>query len=135
MDPGTQHYIDAKTEATRAQNDARFAEILARLERAPTIDELRKLVVTTAITTILTLIAAMIALFAFGADRFSGGMTAASLIYDQSAEARTMAIENAKNIREMREDIDTMREALDAMREDLDTLIRIIGERAQADSL
>lgn len=135
MDPGTQHCVDAKTEATRAQNDARFAEILARLERAPTIDELRKLVVTTAITTILTLIAAMIALFAFGADRFSGGMTAASLIYDQSAEARTMAIENAKNIREMREDIDTMREDLDAMREDLDTLIRIIGERAQADSL
>lgn len=124
MDPGTQHYIDAKTEATRAQNDARFAEILARLEQTPTIDELRKLVVTTGIA----IVAAMIALFAFGADRFGSGMTAASLIYDQSEDARQMAMENAKNIKEMRED-------LDAMREDLDTLIRIIGERAQADSL
>lgn len=128
MVPGTQHYIDAKTEATRAQNDARFAEILARLEQAPTIGELRKLIVTTAITTIFTLIAAMIALLAFGADRFGSGMTAASLIYDQSEEARQMTTENAENIREMRED-------LDAMREDLDTLVRIIGERAQADSL
>jgi len=32
MDPGTKDYIDAKTEATRAQNDARFAEVLGEMK-------------------------------------------------------------------------------------------------------
>ena len=32
VDTETQRYVDAKTEATRAQNDARFAEVITKLD-------------------------------------------------------------------------------------------------------
>lgn len=104
MDPGTKHYIDSRVEATRAQNDARFAEIMAKLSQAATADGLRNLTITNAIV----IIAAMIALFAFGADRFGSGMSAASLIYEQSDEAKRQAAENETNIKEIRDDLKTL---------------------------
>lgn len=108
MDPGIKHYIDSGDEVTRAQNDARFAEILAKLSQAATAEGLRNLTVTMVIAIVATgigIIGIMIALFAFGADRFGSGMSAATLIYEQSDEAKRRAVENERNIKEIRDDI------------------------------
>lgn len=118
MDPGTKYYIDSRDEATRAQNDARFAEVLAKLSQGATAEGQRKQTVTiviAAVTTGIAIIATMIALLAFGADRFGSGMSAASLIYEQSDDAKRRAEENEGNIKEIRDD--------------LKTLIENIGER------
>ena len=108
MDPGTKYYIDSRDEATRAQNDARFAEVLAKLSQTATADGQRKLAFTTGIA----IIAAMIALFAFGADRFGSGMSAASLVYEQSDEASRRAEQNERNIKEIRDDLKTLIESI-----------------------
>lgn len=101
MDPGIERYIDSRDEVTRARNDARFAEIMAKLSQAATAEGQRRLAVTTG----TAIIAAMIALFIFGADRFGSGMSAASPIYEQSAEAKRRAVESEKNIKETRDGI------------------------------
>ena len=123
VDPVIKHYIDSRDEVTRAQNDARFAEILAKLDRAATAEGLRNLTVTMAIAIVATgtgIIGIMIALFAFGADRFGGGTPAASLIYEQSDEAKRRDLENERNIKEIRDDIKM--------------LIETVGERNGADA-
>lgn len=82
VDSETQRYVDLKTEATRAQNDARFAEVRsdlaaigAKLDSAPS----RWTVVGAAVSLFLGLLAVL----AFAGDRFDGGMSAADLVVQQ----------------------------------------------------
>ena len=102
MDPLVKHYIDSGDELTRAQNDTRFAEIRAELSLAATAEELRNLTVTMVIAIVTTgigIIGIMIALFAFGADRFDSGMLAATQIIEQSDEANQRDMENGRDIK------------------------------------
>ncbi len=89
MDPETKTYIDAKTEATRAQNDARFADLRAdiatlitKVDAAPT-----KWTVVAATATIL---GGTLAFLAFGGDRFDGGLSASSLVVQQKENSRRL---------------------------------------------
>ena len=66
--PETQRYVDLKTDATRAQNDARFAEILVKLDNLP-----RPMTWQQCAAVVATALGIMLAILAFSADRFDGG--------------------------------------------------------------
>lgn len=97
VDLDTQNYIDAKTEATRAQNDARFAEVMSKLE---SIDR------TTAKSWTIyasagALFLGALAVWAIMGDRFDGGVQVASVTSDQAARTEILAKNNAESIAEL----------------------------------
>lgn len=86
VDPETKNYLDAKVDAVKAQNDARFAEVLGKLDGlAVRLDAMPRPVgfwqLAGLIVSAMALGLTMLALFA---DRFDGGL-AASAIKDQIA--------------------------------------------------
>lgn len=82
-------YVDLQSEKTKAQNDARFSEILSRLDRLPSLWQLFAVSAGS--------IATIFAILAFASDRFDGGL-AASAILDAAANAQVErdAIQDAK---------------------------------------
>lgn len=89
MDAETQRYVDLKADVTRAQNDARFAEVLARLDKMPSVWAMGGMFVAST----FAVIGALLAFLAYGGDRFDGGMSAASVSLQQAEEARKLAKE------------------------------------------
>lgn len=100
VDTETQRYVDAKTEATRAQNDARFSEVIngistlsTRIEGLPSAKSQFVAIVTTGAAIFLGLIAVL----AFAGDRFDGGMSAST----DGAVAREIISEQSKDIQKL----------------------------------
>ena len=67
-------YVDAQDASTRAQNDARFAEVVAKLDaiNVPTIWQIAGVAAVT--------LATAFAILAYASDRFDGGIAASGLI-------------------------------------------------------
>ncbi len=102
MNTTQKDYVDAKLGEVRAQNDARFAEILSRLERMPST--------WTVIAAGVSVFLGIVGVLAFGGDRFDGGVQVTTAAVERAIEAQRLAKENAEQIR---------------------TLIQIIGDRVQ----
>ena len=81
VDAETHRYVDAKMETVRAQNDARFAEVLAKIDGlSDRVANLKPPVSLWQIASLLAAaVAAMIGIFGVMADRFDGGIAASGL--------------------------------------------------------
>lgn len=74
VDKETKRYVDAKMDSVKAQNDARFAEVLAKLDaiNVPPIWQFAGIAFVT--------LGAAFAILAYASDRFDGGLAAGSLL-------------------------------------------------------
>lgn len=115
MDAETQRYVDLKTEATRAQNDTRFVEVLTRLDKMPSIWSVGVMFVVS----VVSIVGAVLAFLTFGGDRFDGGVGYAANSVQQAVEAREISQDNAARM----DELDTKVEAVDRK---LDVIIEII---------
>ena len=153
MDSETKNYVDARTEATRSQNEAQFARIMAKLEGSPTSEELRKSLTAQRnwiVGSAIALFTAFVTVLAFGGDRFDSGVAAATLAFESSEEARENskearenseearenseeARENSEEAREIagdnRQDIREMKDVLEAMTENLQAVVAIVNRK------
>ena len=125
VDTETRNYVDARTEATRSQNEAQFARIMARLEQTPTTRELVKWIVGSAIA----LFTAFVAVLAFGGDRFDSGVAAATLAFENSEEARENSEEAREIAEDNRKDIREIKSVLEAMTENLQAVVAIVNRK------
>ena len=125
MDSETKNYVDARTEATRSQNEAQFARIMAKLEGSPTSEELRKSLTAQRnwiVGSAIALFTASVTVLAFGGDRFDSGVAAATLAFENSEEAREIADDNRKDIR-------GIKDVLEAMTENLRAVVAIVNRK------
>ena len=97
--PETQRYVDARTEATRAQNDAKFAEVIAKIDGFP-----KPLTWQQAAAVVATGIGIVLAILAFAGDRFDGGMA----VTTDAATTKEIVSQNSKNIEALTESVDKM---------------------------
>lgn len=74
VDAETKNYVDARTEATRAENDKRFSQILDKLDGLPSKNSQTVTILGAAGALFLGLLAVL----AFAGDRFDGGMSAST---------------------------------------------------------
>ncbi len=83
--PMDREYTDAKMETVRAQNDARFAEVMAKLEiMSRTSITKRELWAATG-TSIAAILGVILAVLAFAGDRFDAGIGFSSQVAEQAA--------------------------------------------------
>lgn len=80
-------YVDARTDAVRAQNDARFAEVISKIDGlAAKIDHINTNAITwqgvwgAAAASTAAVAAIVLAVLTISGDRFDGGMTARGVI-------------------------------------------------------
>lgn len=77
VDTETKHYLDAKVDAVKAQNDARFAEVLSKIDGLnPATWWQNALLLAATVGTVF-------AILAYASDRFDGGIAAMGLIEEQ----------------------------------------------------
>lgn len=92
----SQSYIDARTDAVRAQNDARFAEVLSEIRNVGTrLDHIEKGQISSwqVWAAALTVFGAGLAVLAFGGDQFGLGAgladrQASQIERDQAQDAK-----------------------------------------------
>lgn len=88
-------YIDAQDEKTRAQNDARFAEVIARLETISTT--MMKQVWGATLSGVAATVGIILAALAISGDRFDGGIAASSLLAPlRDEQTKRDAVQDAK---------------------------------------
>ena len=117
-DISIKEYVDGQLAASLARTDARFAEVIAELRVLESkIDG--KAAYTTVwgamFTGIISILGVMLAVLAFGGDRFDGGvqLTASSVEYLQ--DTRVQAEKNANQIDALSQQLDQIIKALDKM--------------------
>ena len=79
VDSETKNYLDAKMDSVKAQNDARFSEVLSRLDGLKDLPKFWPLVSAIAIAAV-TIIGISVAILSYASDRFDGGLGAAALV-------------------------------------------------------
>jgi len=104
VDAETQGYVDKFMEAVKAQNDARFAEILAKLDQMPKFWPL----VMSGFIGIFGAIGLVFAVLAYASDRFDSGIVAMGAV---------------------EESIDAQREVNAAQDARLDRILKMLEER------
>ncbi len=109
MDAETKNYLDAKVDAVKSQNDARFSEVLMKLDgMSAKVDAIPKPVGFWALAGMAaTAVVALIGILGVMADRFDGGIAAAGVM-DQ------FAIEQQERDQEQSERIDRAISAIEA---------------------
>jgi hypothetical protein len=108
MDADQERYINAKVDAVRAQNDARFAEVLTRLEHLPSTASLAWIIAGAVVTTV----GLILGILAFGGDRFDGGVQVSSASVQQAIDAREIAEQNAEQVEALNGKLDTLLELM-----------------------
>lgn len=95
VDTETKNYLDAKVDAVRAQNDARFAQVLARLDAMNPATWWQNAVV--AATAVVALIGILLTVLSFASDRFDSGVSAMGAIEEQlDAQRETNAAQDER---------------------------------------
>ena len=104
MDTETKNYLDAKVDAVKAQNDARFTEVLSAINR---VDERVSHIgspltwwqmVSGAASVSLVVLTIILGILAFASDRFDGGIAASGMLDEVSkAQANRDAEQDAKS--------------------------------------
>ena len=79
VDSETKNYLDAKMDSVKAQNDARFSEVLSRLDGIKDLPKFWPLVSAIAIASV-TIIGICVAILSYASDRFDGGLGASALV-------------------------------------------------------
>lgn len=112
MEITSKEYIDAKADAVRAQNDARFAEVMSEIRALPTLrdNQSMKWNIWGAAIAAAGLI---VGILAFAGDRFNGGVQVASVSVQQAQEAKEISRKNA--------------EAIEGVNNKLDELLKMLG--------
>lgn len=114
MDADQRAYIDARTDAVRAQNEASFARIEAQISKLPTADDVRNLdrdikgIKTNIWGAAATVVAIVLAVFALWAAGFDSGIQVTSTSVEDAIGGRQAADENAKQIGELNQKVDTL---------------------------
>jgi hypothetical protein len=126
-------YIDAKVDAVRAQNDARFSEVLSEIKGLHLEVSTQNREISANIKSLPTKwsvvggivagIGLAIGIFAYGGDRFDGGVQVSSVSVQQAQEAKNDA---SKALAKAEESATQIR----SMNEKIDTLLGILRERA-----
>lgn len=125
VDTDTKNYLDAKVDAVKAQNDARFSEVLSGISR---VSERVSNIATPmtwqqhALTTAsvgLVLLGVVFAALSYASDRFDGGISASGLLdeYSQSQASRdaaqdvqfTAILETLEKIRTAQEELNKIK--------------------------
>jgi hypothetical protein len=90
VDTETKNYVDAKMEAVRAQNDARFAEVLTKLDgvEVPSIWQI--------VSALAVAIGIVFGVLAYASDRFDGGLSASSIVQQQYKNEEAILDQEAK---------------------------------------
>jgi len=83
--PMDREYTDAKMETVRAQNDARFAEVMAKLEIMSRTSITKRELWTATGTSIAAILGVILAVLAFAGDRFDAGIGFSSQVAEQAA--------------------------------------------------
>lgn len=83
MDTTQKDYVDARLDSVRAQNDARFAEVIAKLEKMPSIGAMAAMIAGATVT----IVGLIVGVLAFGGDRFDGGISAADIVVQSKENA------------------------------------------------
>lgn len=104
VDAETKNYLDAKVDAVKAQNDARFAEVRSGLDNvlaqisiiSSKIDDKPSLAWLIGVG--FAGVLAIVALLAFGGDRFDGGVQVQSSVSETAVRTSIIAEENARQI-------------------------------------
>lgn len=113
MDTETKNYVDARTEATRAQNDVQFAKVMAKLDQIPTRGDQVKWIVTWT----LSVIAILVAVLMFGGALFRIGAEATALIFERSNETQQTGEDNAEDIAAIKDTLDDNTSTLEEIAE------------------
>jgi hypothetical protein len=96
-----QSYVDARIEALKAQNEAALTRIEARLdvisERLNHIPQ-RAEAIGYAFGTAIAIIGVIVAVLAFGGDRFDAGVQVTAASVQQAVDAKTLSERNAQQI-------------------------------------
>lgn len=98
VDAETQRYVDKSMDSVKAQNDARFADVMATLRSIQENTISWKGVWGAAGATTVAVAGVVLAALAIGGDRFDGGMAAGVVLEEsrQNAERITKMIEAAE---------------------------------------
>lgn len=101
--------VDAKIAAAEARTDAKFSTLEAKIDNIQlALGGLRTTIVLTSIAVVGVVVGAM----AFGASQFGNGVMVTSAAVQDAAEAKRIAVENAAEVRLLREDINKLVGAL-----------------------
>lgn len=114
MDESDRAYIDAKSEAVRAQNDARFAEVIATLKTIQETSMKRRDIWGAAAATILSIVGIILAALSIGGDRFDGGMAASGVVSTVLNEQKARDQAQDQRLTEILDRLDAVTGRLDA---------------------
>ncbi|WP_218967774.1 hypothetical protein [Puniceibacterium antarcticum] len=106
MDSETKNYLDRSVDAVKAQNDARFAEVIAKLDAMNPVTWWQNALL------LLAGIGSVIALLSFGSGRFDSGVGSMGAVIDS---------------------INAQREVNNAQDQRLERILDILGKQADAD--
>lgn len=106
---GMSEIVDAKIAASEARTDAKFVQVLARLESIEKSTQGLRLNTWLAAATALGL---AIAAMALGAAHFGNGVMVTTAAVHDAAAAKRVAIENAEEVRALRQDISALIQSL-----------------------
>jgi len=108
-------YIDAQDDKTRAQNDARFAEVIARLETISATMIGQRQFWAAAFTGIVATAGIILAALAISGDRFDGGLAANGLLAPlRDEQTKRDAVQDAK-VDAILQKIDSLASKVDAI--------------------
>lgn len=79
MDAETQRYVDKSMETVKAQNDARFAEVISRLDALKDLPKFWPLVLS-GVVVVAGAIGLVFTVLSYASDRFDGGVAASGLM-------------------------------------------------------
>lgn len=79
VDAETQRYLDKSMESVKAQNDARFAEVLTRLDQMPKFWPS----VLALVLTVFGAVGSVFAVLAYASDRFDSGVSSMGAVGDE----------------------------------------------------
>lgn len=100
--------VEARIEATVTRMEAKLDTGMARMEAKLAHLPSTWVLVTTAFTSFLATVAAMIGLLSYGGDRFDSG----AVISSQMAETRALTNENARQIKDVSDRLDALPDRL-----------------------
>ena len=92
MDAETQRFLESKIETVKAQNDARFAEVISRLDALKDLPKFWPLVIS-GVVIVAGAIGLVFTVLSYASDRFDGGIAASGIVstLQQEQQARDAA--------------------------------------------
>lgn len=111
-------YVDARTDAVRAQNDARFAEVLAEMKGVSAkLDHIERNAISwkgvwgAAAATTVAVASIVLAVLSISGDRFDGGMSAQGIVSNVMSRQDARDAEQDKKLDAILERLDGISEA------------------------